>query len=80
MFTDELLEALKSGKVAGAGLDVFPEEPHVPAGLLQHDQVVCTPHVGTNTALTRFEMAEACSRQILDVFSGKRPVSIVNGL
>lgn len=78
--TDELLEALKSGKVAGAGLDVFPDEPRVPASLLQHDQMVCTPHVGTNTALTRFEMAEACSRQILDVFSGKRPVSIVNGL
>ena len=78
--TAALLEALESGKVAGAGLDVFPNEPHVPAALLQHDRVVCTPHVGTNTALTRFEMAQACCMQILDVLSGKRPQNIVNGL
>lgn len=78
--TAALLEALESGKVAGAGLDVFPNEPHVPAALLQHDRVVCTPHVGTNTALTRFEMAQACCMQILDVLSAKRPQNIVNGL
>ena len=78
--TAALLEALESGKVAGAGLDVFPDEPHVPAALLLHDRVVCTPHVGTNTALTRFEMAQACCMQILDVLSGKRPQNIVNGL
>jgi phosphoglycerate dehydrogenase-like enzyme len=78
--TSALLDALESGKVAAAGLDVFPDEPHVPAALLQHDRVVCTPHVGTNTALTRFEMAQACCVQILDVFSGKRPQGIVNGL
>ena len=78
--TDALLEAMKSGKIAGAGLDVFPDEPHVPAALLQHDRVVCTPHIGTNTSLTRCEMAEACSRQILDVLAGKRPQNIVNGL
>ena len=78
--TTALLAALDSGKVAGAGLDVFPDEPHVPAALLQHDRVVCTPHIGTNTSLTRCEMAEACSRQILDVLSGKRPTNIVNGL
>lgn len=78
--TDALLAALESGKVAGAGLDVFPDEPHVPAALLQHDRVVCTPHIGTNTSLTRCEMAQACSRQILDVLHGKRPQNIVNGL
>ncbi len=78
--TEALVAALESGKVSFAGLDVFPQEPHVPKALLQFDNVVCTPHVGTNTALTRFEMAEACSRQILDVFSGKRPEHIVNGL
>ena len=49
--TDALLAALESGKVAGAGLDVFPDEPHVPAALLQHDRVVCTPHIGTNLSL-----------------------------
>lgn len=78
--THALLSALESGKIAGAGLDVFPDESHVPAALLQHSRVVCTPHIGTNTALTRFEMAQACSRQILDAFAGKRPENIVNGL
>lgn len=78
--TAALLDALQNGTIAGAGLDVFPDEPHVPAELLQHDRVVCTPHVGTNTLLTRCEMAQACSRQILDVLEGKRPENIVNGL
>lgn len=77
---DALLEALRSGHLLGAGLDVFPEEPHIPAALLQLDNVVCTPHIGTNTRQTRAEMAAACSRQILDVLEGKRPVNIVNGL
>ena len=43
-------------------------------------RVVCTPHVGTNTAETRNQMADACARQILDALSGKRPDNIVNGI
>lgn len=78
--TPALLEALKSGRLAGAGLDVFPDEPHIPAEILEFDNVVCTPHIGTNTHLTRSEMAKACSLQILDVLAGKRPANIVNGL
>ena len=78
--TPSLLRALESGKVLAAGLDVFPDEPHIPPTLLSHERVVCTPHIGTNTALTRFEMAEGCSRQILDALAGKRPENIVNGL
>lgn len=77
---DALLEALEEGRIAGAGLDVFPDEPHVPAALLAHAQVVCTPHIGCNTRETRFEMARACSMQILDALAGKRPANIVNGL
>lgn len=75
-----LSDALLSGKLAGAGLDVYPDEPHIPLELLALDHVVCTPHIGTNTAQTREAMAEACTRQILDVFSGIRPQNIVNGL
>lgn len=77
---DALLEALRSGHLGGAGLDVFPEEPNIPAALLELDNVVCTPHVGSNTAKTRQDMLEACAAQILDALSGKRPESIVNGL
>jgi phosphoglycerate dehydrogenase-like enzyme len=77
---DALADALRSGKLAGAGLDVFPEEPRIPAELLAMDNVVCTPHIGSNTAQTRADMATACARQILDALAGKRPENIVNGI
>lgn len=77
---DALEQALRSGHLAGAGLDVYPSEPSIPECLLKLDNVVCTPHVGANTAQTRAEMAAACSRQILDALAGRRPESIVNGI
>ena len=77
---DALAEALRSGKLAGAGLDVYPQEPSIPEALLAMDNVVCTPHVGANTAQTREAMAEACAAQILDALAGRRPVNIVNGI
>lgn len=78
--TDALCNALTSGHLSGVGLDVFPDEPHLPPRLLQFPQAVLTPHIGTNTAQTRREMAEACSRQIVDALAGRRPQHIVNGL
>ncbi|MBE5796541.1 MAG: hypothetical protein E7327_04085 [Clostridiales bacterium] len=78
--TDALLEALENGRLSGAGLDVYPNEPEVPERLLTHNNVVCTPHIGTNTIQTRDEMAAACSAQILDALAGRRPENIVNGL
>lgn len=75
-----LISALRSGRLAGAGLDVYPDEPNIPAALLDMDNVVCTPHIGANTAQTRADMAAACARQILDALAGKRPESIVNGI
>jgi len=77
---EALLEVLRSGKLAGAGLDVFPEEPRIPEAFLALDNVVCTPHIGTNTAQTRADMAAACARQILDALAGRRPENIVNGI
>ncbi len=75
-----LADALQSGRLAGAGLDVYPEEPAIPADLLSLDNVVCTPHIGANTAQTREDMARACARQILDALAGKRPENVVNGI
>ena len=72
--------ALADGTLLGAGLDVYPDEPHIPAALLARDNVVCTPHIGANTEQTRRDMAAACAQQILDALSGKRPENIVNGL
>lgn len=46
---DALLEALESGKVAAAGLDVFENEPNPRADLLNHPKIACTPHIGAAT-------------------------------
>jgi D-3-phosphoglycerate dehydrogenase / 2-oxoglutarate reductase len=46
---EALLEALNSGKVAGAGLDVFENEPSPREALLKHPNVSCTPHIGAST-------------------------------
>ena len=72
--------ALADGTLAGAGLDVYPDEPHIPRALLARNNVICTPHIGANTVETRRDMAAACARQILDALCGKRPENIVNGL
>jgi lactate dehydrogenase-like 2-hydroxyacid dehydrogenase len=54
---DALVDLLASGGLAGAGLDVFVDEPHVPARLRELDNVVLLPHVGSATARTRRAMA-----------------------
>lgn len=77
---DALAEAVASGQLSGAGLDVFPEEPRIPARLLEQERIVVTPHVGSNTYEDRCAMARACCVQILDALTGKRPKNIVNGL
>ncbi len=59
---DALVTALESGRIAGAGLDVYADEPHVPAALLARDDVVLLPHVGSATTGTR----EAMGRLVLD--------------
>ena len=77
---DALADAVASGHLAGAGLDVYPDEPNISQKLLEQERIVLTPHVGSNTLEDRIEMARACSRQILAVLSGQRPDNIVNGL
>lgn len=78
--TEALCEALETGHLSGAGLDVYPDEPHISPRLRCLPNVVLTPHIGTNTEQTRYRMAQACAAQILDALAGKRPTSIVNGL
>ncbi len=52
-----LIAALENGAIAGAGLDVFTDEPNVPAPLQQRDNVVITPHMASATWETRREMS-----------------------
>ena len=77
---DALADALAQRHLSAAGLDVYPDEPHIPPRLLALPQCVLTPHHGSNAADTREAMLRAISGQILDVLAGRRPVNIVNGL
>ena len=72
-----LIEALRSGTIAGAGLDVFENEPDVPQALRDMDNVVLTPHIGSATSQTRRAMAELAYANLDAVLSGKPPVTPV---
>lgn len=75
---EALIEALSTGRLMGAGLDVYPDEPHVDGRLLKLPNVVLTPHIGANTVETRVKMARACQARILDAMAGRRPANVVN--
>jgi lactate dehydrogenase-like 2-hydroxyacid dehydrogenase len=72
-----LVEALTSGTIAGAGLDVFENEPNVPAELLGLDNVVLTPHVGSATWQTRRAMADLAFGNLEAHFAGRPLLSPV---
>lgn len=78
--TEALAEALKADRLGGAGLDVYPEEPHVPEVLFSCPRTVLTPHIGTNTAHARAEMARETCDCILRAFDGRPLVNVVNGV
>lgn len=66
-----LLEYLQEGKIAGAGLDVFAEEPKVPAGFYALDNAVLFPHVGSATHETRFAMGMLQVDNLRAMYAGK---------
>ena len=72
-----LIEALQNGTIAGAGLDVFENEPNVPAALIALDNVVLTPHVGSATWQTRRAMADRAFGNLEAHFAGKPLLSPV---
>jgi glyoxylate reductase len=67
---EALVEALRSGQIQGAGLDVFEREPIVHPGLLKLDRVVLAPHLASATVETRTAMGLMCSEAILAVLNG----------
>jgi glyoxylate reductase len=73
-----LAAALSRGALAGAGLDVFEHEPDVHPDLLDRDDVVLLPHLGSATIETRSAMAELAARNALAVLAGERPPTPVN--
>lgn len=73
----DLIEALTSGDIAGAGLDVFEFEPSVAAELRALDNVIMTPHAGTGTIEGRRVLAEEAAENIISFFDGN-PINVVN--
>jgi glyoxylate reductase len=73
-----LVNALSRGKLAGAALDVFEHEPKISPELLKMDNVVLTPHIGTDTIETRHCMTRESAQSIIDFFNGRRPFHVVN--
>jgi glyoxylate reductase len=75
---EALVQALQTGRLAGAGLDVFENEPQVHPALLAMDNVTLSPHVGSATAETRLRMAMLASKNLLTALRGERPSNLVN--
>lgn len=73
-----LASALREGQIAGAGLDVFENEPSVHPGLLELENVVLVPHLGSATVETRTAMAMLAADNALAVLSGERPPAPIN--
>jgi glyoxylate reductase len=73
-----LVTALQAGAISGAGLDVFEREPAVEAALLDMEQVVLLPHIGSASLHTRTLMATMASDNIVAHSQGQRPPNILN--
>lgn len=70
-----LVDALRNGQLAGAGLDVFENEPAVHPGLIGRDDVVLIPHLGSATIETRTAMATLAARNALAIASAQPPIT-----
>jgi D-3-phosphoglycerate dehydrogenase len=76
---DDLAEALRAGRIAGAALDVFLQEPPQPDHpLLAFDNVIVSPHNAGMTVEALHDMAAAAAEQWIDIFAGAAPPRLVN--
>lgn len=75
---DALAAALKAGRLAAAGLDVFEGEPHVNPALLKLPNVVLTPHIASATVPTRLAMARLAADNLIAFFDGRGALTPVN--
>jgi D-3-phosphoglycerate dehydrogenase len=73
-----LYDAIKCGKVAGAALDVFEEEPPLESPLLTLDQVIVTPHLGASTVEAQQNVAVSVAKQCIEVLNGGSAKYVVN--
>ena len=72
-----LVAALKAGTIKAAGLDVFADEPHIPAAMMTMDNVVLLPHVGSATRETRQAMGDLCKANLDAWFADKKVLTLI---
>jgi glyoxylate reductase len=70
---DALAAALRDGKIAAAGLDVYEHEPEVPKALLEAPNAVLLPHIGSATRTSRDAMARTVAENVIAVLDGREP-------
>lgn len=75
---EALAAALAAGRLAGAGLDVFAEEPAIAPALLAEERVVLAPHIGSATTRARTRMGELCASAVRAVLAGEAPANLVD--
>lgn len=75
---DDLYDALKSGRIGGAGLDVFEAEPPEGSPLLELDNLVATPHIGASTKEAQRDAAIIVANEVKKVFMGESPKNVLN--
>jgi lactate dehydrogenase-like 2-hydroxyacid dehydrogenase len=75
---DALIEALQQRRIAGAGLDVFENEPALDTRFCALDNVVLTPHIGSSTRATRLAMAMLAADNLIAALAGQRPPNLLN--
>ena len=73
-----LVDALKSGMIAGAGLDVYEDEPRMAPGLADCSNALLLPHLGSATIAVRAAMSRIAAENLVAVLKGRRPPNLVN--
>ena len=73
-----LVEALRTGSIAGAALDVFEGEPTIHPGLLELENCALTPHIASASLETRTAMAQMAADNVLATLKGERAPNVVN--
>lgn len=75
---DDLVAALSSGEIGGAGLDVYEFEPKIAQGLKELDNAVVLPHIASATVSSRQGMAELAANNLLAMIFGQKPPTLLN--
>jgi lactate dehydrogenase-like 2-hydroxyacid dehydrogenase len=73
-----LIEALRKGTIAGAGLDVFENEPKFNPGFLSLKNVVLAPHIASSSRATRLRMAMLAARNLVAALTTGNPPNLIN--